>query len=65
MNLLQLLPTQEEKLMATFQERGQSETEFFWNFLKQETGKDPDPEIWDPVIEVPEQGNGKFATGHQ
>lgn len=56
MNLLQLLPTQEEKLMATFQERGQSETEFFWNFLKQETGKDPDPEIWDPVIEVPEQG---------
>ena len=56
MNLLQLLPRQQEKMMATLEERGQSETEFFWNFLKQETGKDPSPDIWDPLIESPEQG---------
>ena len=54
MNLLQLLPRQEEKLMATLHERGQSEEEFFWNFLKEETGRTPAPDIWDPPL--PEQG---------
>ena len=49
MNLLQLLPRQEEKIMTTLHERGQSEEEFFWNFLKQETGKDPSPDIWEPL----------------
>lgn len=56
MNLLQLLPRQEEKLMTTLHERGQSEEEFFWRFLKEETGKDPSPDIWEPLNQSPEQG---------
>jgi hypothetical protein len=56
MNLLQLLPRQEEKILATLHERGQTEEEFFRNFLKQETGRDPSPSIWDPVLPNPEQG---------
>ena len=56
MNLLQLLPRQEEKILTTLHERGQSEEEFFWNFLKQETGRDPSPDIWEPLDVVPEQG---------
>lgn len=54
MNLLQLLPRQEENLMTTLHERGQSEEEFFKNFLKEETGRDPSPDIWEPLM--PEQG---------
>ena len=54
MNLLKLLPRQEENLMTTLHERGQSEEEFFKNFLKEETGRDPSPDIWDPLF--PEQG---------
>jgi hypothetical protein len=49
MNLLQLLPRQQEKLMTTLHERGESEEEFFWKFLKEETGKDPSPDIWEPL----------------
>jgi|GEM_PF-2480396 hypothetical protein len=56
MNLLQLLPRQEEKILTTLDQRGQSEEEFFWNFLKKETGRDPSPDIWEPVITSPEQG---------
>ncbi|MCZ6673492.1 MAG: hypothetical protein O7C75_11210 [Verrucomicrobia bacterium] len=56
MDLLQLLPRQEEKLMTTLLERGETEQEFFWNFLKQETGRDPSPDIWKPVVPSPEQG---------
>jgi hypothetical protein len=56
MNLLQLLPRQEEKILTTLLQRGQSEEEFFWNFLKQETGRAPSPDIWEPVIASPEQG---------
>ena len=56
MNLLQLLPRQEEKILTTLHQRGQSEEEFFWNFLKEETGRDPSPDIWEPVIASPEQG---------
>ena len=56
MNLLQLLPRQEEKILATLHQKGQSEEEFFWNFLQQETGRAPSPDIWEPVLEIPEQG---------
>ena len=56
MNLLRLLPRQEEKLMTTLMERGQTEEEFFLNFLKQETGKEPSPDIWKPLVPSPEQG---------
>ncbi len=54
MNLLKLLPRQEENMLTTLHEREQSEEEFFRNFLKQETGRDPSPDIWDPLL--PEQG---------
>lgn len=54
MNLLQLLPRQEENMLTTLHERGQSEDEFFRNFLKEETGRDPSPDIWEPLL--PEQG---------
>lgn len=54
MNLLQFLPRQEENMLTTLHEREQSEEEFFKNFLKQETGRDPSPDIWDPLL--PEQG---------
>lgn len=56
MNLLQLLPRQEEKILMTLHQKGQSEEEFFWNFLQQETGRKPSPDIWDPIISTPEQG---------
>ncbi|MCB1122520.1 MAG: hypothetical protein KJT03_13285 [Verrucomicrobiae bacterium] len=49
MNLLKLLPHQEEKLLATVHERGQTEEEFLWNFLKQETGREPASNIWEPL----------------
>lgn len=49
MNLLKLLPHQEEKLLTTLHERGQTEEEFLWNFLKQETGREPVPSIWEPL----------------
>jgi hypothetical protein len=49
MNLLKLLPRQEEKILSSLHERGQTEEEFFWNFLKQETGKDPSPNLWEPL----------------
>ena len=54
MNLLKLLPRQEENMLTTLHERNQSEEEFFNNFLKQETGRDPSPDIWNPLL--PEQG---------
>ena len=56
MNLLTLLPRQEEKLMARLQETQQTEQEFFLDFLERETGKTPAPDIWDPVATEPEQG---------
>jgi hypothetical protein len=56
MNLLQLLPRQEENMLTALHERGQSEEEFFENFLKQETGRDPSPAIWEPLITPAEQG---------
>ena len=54
MNLLLLLPRQEENMLTALHERGQSEEEFFKNFLKEETGRDPSPDIWEPLL--PEQG---------
>lgn len=56
MNLLTLLPHQEEKLMATLRDKQQTEQEFFLDFLERETGKAPSPDIWNPVPDEPEQG---------
>ena len=56
MNLLTLLPHQEEKLMATLRDNQQTEQEFFLDFLERETGKTPSPDIWNPVENEPEQG---------
>lgn len=56
MNLLTLLPRQEEKLMARLRDTQQTEQEFFLDFLERETGKIPSPDIWNPVTGEPEQG---------
>ena len=56
MNLLTLLPRQEEKLMTRLRDTQQTEQEFFLDFLERETGKSPSPDIWNPVTGEPEQG---------
>lgn len=51
-NLLKLLPSQEEKLLANMHRQAQSEQEFLEDMLRRHTDAPMDPSIWKPLRDM-------------